>query len=486
VLRARAAELYESGEYASADACIGAALVKVTSDLELLAAQADALRRFRDARRASPATAPALPTGCIVDAAGSSICLPELVNAPADVMPTPTSIDECGSEQTALTLLQQHSATAALAPLPDDAADAATEDGPGGFYDGVVLRAAQRHWWSAAKRAVDELRKANVPPSSESRRAVTEIRDEAGSLLALMRQTKMDEATISCAVMWAQGERSIHLNVKFASRLDAPVTVLNVDNEVVSMNATHVSFSGIGRQKPKRYVVNLGLYMPIDPNASTWAFGSVGTVRFVLRKAAEGTWSRLLASNESVKNHRVWWEKQEQVEAEDRKARTEEARLKREEEEEERRLAREVEAAEAAKVAEQLRVERAAKRELQMPALTAALAAFDTFHDAPAESQADTMSGALAGAKEVLRITGQEANETAAADAEQMLKSMVDLRSTGFAELTADALREQVARYKAWLEEQLEPEPKAPPSPPAPKAAKKTKKKAKKKAAKAK
>ena len=70
----------------------------------------------------------------------------------------------------------------------------------------------------------------------------------------------------------------IHLSVKFAGRLDAPVTVLNVDNEVVEINATHLSFSGIGRQKPKTYVVNLEFFEPIDAENSSWSFGSVGTV----------------------------------------------------------------------------------------------------------------------------------------------------------------------------------------------------------------
>ena len=98
------------------------------------------------------------------------------------------------------------------------------------------------------------LRSQNVPPGAEAKRAVTELRDGASSVLVLMRQTKMDEATINCAVMWAQGVNSIHLNVKFAGRLDAPVTVLNVDNEVVSITESRIEFSGIGRQKPKRCV----------------------------------------------------------------------------------------------------------------------------------------------------------------------------------------------------------------------------------------
>ena len=48
------------------------------------------------------------------------------------------------------------------------------------------------------------------------------------------------------------------------------MTVLNVDNEVVVINEPHVSFSGVGRQKPKVYVVELELYAPIDPAGSSW------------------------------------------------------------------------------------------------------------------------------------------------------------------------------------------------------------------------
>lgn len=53
----------------------------------------------------------------------------------------------------------------------------------------------------------------------------------------------MDEATIHCAVMWAQGARSVHLNIKFAARLDAPVTVLNVDNEKAKNNQNNKSLT---------------------------------------------------------------------------------------------------------------------------------------------------------------------------------------------------------------------------------------------------
>ena len=78
------------------------------------------------------------------------------------------------------------------------------------------------------------------------------------------------------------------------------MTVLNVDNEVVNINETHVFFSGIGRQKPKRYVVDLALFGPILANESTWSFGSVGTIKFVLKKATAGDWSALTDPNSTV------------------------------------------------------------------------------------------------------------------------------------------------------------------------------------------
>ena len=90
--------------------------------------------------------------------------------------------------------------------------------------DGIV-HAAHRHWWSAARGAVNHLRASNVAIGSEARRAVTELRDEATAVLNLMRQTKMDEAVISCAVMWAQGESSVRATPA-AVRLRPPAVPL--------------------------------------------------------------------------------------------------------------------------------------------------------------------------------------------------------------------------------------------------------------------
>ena len=73
---------------------------------------------------------------------------------------------------------------------------------------------------------------------------------------------------------------------------------------------------------------------------------------------------------------------------------------------------------------------------------------------------------------------GQGDNETAAATAEQLASSVVKLRSTGYADLTKDALTSAVAQLKLFLERHVEPYE----EPPSKKSGKKkTKKKATKK-----
>ena len=69
----------------------------------------------------------------------------------------------------------------------------------------VLLRSVQCNWWSVGRLAVDMLRRRGLPLGPSARKAVTEVHDGAGEVLALMRQTRMDEATIHCACMWAQG-----------------------------------------------------------------------------------------------------------------------------------------------------------------------------------------------------------------------------------------------------------------------------------------
>ena len=99
-------------------------------------------------------------TGCVVDAAGASVCLPDLAGV-EQRLTAPTTAAECGSEEAALTLLAspQYDATAAggaaagavAAPKDADAGDEAAAVSP---LDAFIIQSAQRHWWAAAKNAV--------------------------------------------------------------------------------------------------------------------------------------------------------------------------------------------------------------------------------------------------------------------------------------------------------------------------------------------
>ena len=209
-LKRRAAELFAGGDAAVADACLGAALAALTSQLEALAAEAESLQAYRQARRTAASAGTA--DGCVVDARGQSVCLqpPDGAALPVARAP-PAALTHCGAESEALALLQRiERGEAAVAAE-------AVEDG--------IVHAAHRHWWSAARGAVNHLRASNVAIGSEARRAVTELRDEATAVLNLMRQTKMDEAVISCAVMWAQGESSVRATPA-AVRLRPPAVPL--------------------------------------------------------------------------------------------------------------------------------------------------------------------------------------------------------------------------------------------------------------------
>jgi len=459
MLRARAAELFAAGADTDADACLGRALGVVTSQLEALAAEAQALRTYRDARRQHSSD---VGGGCVVDAAGATVCLSPVsaIETPPVITGTdvalPGSVGDCSSGAAAVTLMQrvqrgEH-----------------TLDGPA-LETGLVL-AAHRHWWAAARATVDVLRGNSLTVSDDTRRSLTTLRDESASVLALLRQTRMDESTINCATLWAQGELSVHLNVKFALRLDAPVTVLNVDNEKVTINETHVSFSGVGRQKPKRYVMELELFAPIDPARSSWAFGSVGTIKFKLIKKTSADWRRLTKNSTTASKTRVWWEHQDKVEEEDRKIKADEAAAKKLQKEAAERD--EKVAAEAAALAS-----RVAKREIHLPLLETVEHTADVLAAIVGqgkEASTDAFAAAKAASAALLLGVGQAKNESATAYSTQLLAAVVSLGATGLgatamATATAMAIASSVAQFKEWsasLVQPPEPEPELEAPPP--------------------
>ena len=141
--RARAVELYAQGEEAGADACLGAALSHATTQLEALAAEAEAIRAYRAARRQHPGTS----SSCVLAAQGASLCLDGAASQLSGGVPKAASIEECSGEAQAMELLQR------VGRGEHAMESAALEAG--------VAHAAQRHWWEAARTALDLLRDRN-------------------------------------------------------------------------------------------------------------------------------------------------------------------------------------------------------------------------------------------------------------------------------------------------------------------------------------
>ena len=221
-------------------------------------------------------------------------------------------------------------------------------------------------------------------------------------------------------------------------------------------------------------------------------------------------WPRLTASTEPVKNHRVWWEGQEQIVAEEKKIKREAEAKVRAAEAEARRL-REVEARAEREAGEALLRQKArehalARREVLLPLLETALAAAAVLaaydgekagDDAAVEGDQATAAAAVAAAAAAeldrafdasttataaLVLEADVNNETTVATASQLLTSVRSLASTGYKALTKDALQQTLEQFNELCTTMVPPEPEPEPEP---EAAKKKPKKKKKKAKKA-
>ncbi len=262
---------------------------------------------------AAPRRAPMLPRPARLLLAAVLLC----------VAAAPSVLDSVGSQPEALALLDDPK----LQPGEQD-----------------VLHALERGWFEAAKRVLRLCRERGeaVAAMAEVRSAATKIRDEATDVINLMRVgANAEETVVSTAFQWAQRPDYVYLNVKFSSRIDGPVTCLNVDNERVDIGNNTLLFEAVGRQKPKTFRLNLTLWGAVDAQKSEWSFASVGRMSFTLAKA-EGNrtmWPRLLGSKTKPKYMHSWYDRQTAIDAELKKERKEKAdreKAEREKEEKER------------------------------------------------------------------------------------------------------------------------------------------------------
>ena len=198
-------------------------------------------------------------------------------------------------------------ATAALSLLQQQGSDdlLASED---------VQYALEHGWWEPAKQMLRTMRERGdaVTTMQGVRTTATSIRDEATEIINLLRVgANKEETVVNCAFQWAQRPDYVYLNIKFSSRIDGPVTVLNVDNENVTFTNESVHFEGTGRQKPKKFQLHLPLNGAIDPERSQWSFASVGRISITLAKVDVQTWPKLLAKDATKpKNMHAWYERQ--------------------------------------------------------------------------------------------------------------------------------------------------------------------------------
>ena len=147
---------------------------------------------------------------------------------------------------------------------------------------------------------------------------------------------------MNCAFQWAQHPNFIYLNVKFSGRIDGPVTVLNVDNENVTLTNESFHFSALGRQKPKTFQLHLQLDRAIVPENSTWAFASVGRISFTLAKAEAGAWPRCSRRTRRSRRTCTWYERRQSLDAQvkrEKKEREEREEKEREEKEKKEKAA---------------------------------------------------------------------------------------------------------------------------------------------------
>uniref|UniRef100_A0A7S0LNH0 CS domain-containing protein n=1 Tax=Coccolithus braarudii TaxID=221442 RepID=A0A7S0LNH0_9EUKA len=200
-----------------------------------------------------------------------------------------------------------------------DAALALVKAGQVDVTQASVLVALEHGWWGAATAILRSMRERGEPVGSmqEVRATATRIRDQATDVINLLRVgANAEETSVACAFQWAQRPEFIYLNVKFSSRIDGPVTVLNVDNENVTLTNESMDFSAVGRQKPKKFRLNLLFNKEIDPELSQWSFASVGRISFTLAKKVHETWPRLLRDKKKPKNMHHWYERQVTLDAE--------------------------------------------------------------------------------------------------------------------------------------------------------------------------
>eukprot|EP00743_Colponemidia_sp_Colp-15_P002779 GILK01003007.1.p1 GENE.GILK01003007.1~~GILK01003007.1.p1 ORF type:complete len:475 (-),score=115.67 GILK01003007.1:123-1466(-) len=175
----------------------------------------------------------------------------------------------------------------------------------------------KRGWWDAAKEMVQSMKTKGRDVSIVVRQTASAIRRQADELVQSLTRKDLLQ-TVAPAFQWAQSGDYLHINVKFAHRLDSP-GALHVTDENITLTNSSLYFSGISvhSNQKRKYELDFDFLHEVDPENSSWSSASVGRLTFTIKKMdAPSVWSRLTNSKAKVPNMHTWWELKEKYQEE--------------------------------------------------------------------------------------------------------------------------------------------------------------------------
>jgi hypothetical protein len=199
----------------------------------------------------------------------------------------------------------------------------------------AVSEALLRGWFDLCRNLILRGRERKVDFTTVVYQAKSHINAQLKAMANAIRGQAVP--TVSPAFEWAQSHDEVAINVKLAHKLDTPATLdcQSTEQMVVFGNGTNTgaaaasssyTFRAECPKSAKNFLLQLKLWALVQPEGSTWEYGSVGRVSLRLRKAEPGrTWPKLLDDKVNrPSNMHTWYEMQARFD-EERKKRNEAA-----------------------------------------------------------------------------------------------------------------------------------------------------------------
>mmetsp|Transcript_25663 Transcript_25663/g.28491 ORF Transcript_25663/g.28491 Transcript_25663/m.28491 type:complete len:255 (+) Transcript_25663:101-865(+) len=146
------------------------------------------------------------------------------------------------------------------------------------------------------------------------RRFFSKVREQQDLILSIANGKK-ELITVGPAFQWAQDMDTIALQVKFAHRLDSP-SCIDIYDQNVTITESNITVYSMCKKHDGviKFSMNHELYELIDPLKSSYEFQSGGRLYINMTKQETNKrWRRLLRSDQSPNNMRVWYEQLERI-----------------------------------------------------------------------------------------------------------------------------------------------------------------------------